>query len=118
MYVDQFDDRGGNLVGEDTSRSCEEREGEGVEGEEVDRKKADWEEEEEEEAEEGWWVGEMAKTLEEEAQERNITDLFDPDLLGKNFHQHRGKQRGSKRGICKNSFPFFENPEVYTYIHS
>ena len=64
---------------------------EGVEGEkkeeDEDTKKADCEEEEEDE--EGWWVGEMAsKTLEEEAQERNITDLFDPDLLGKNFHQH------------------------------
>ena len=27
-------------------------------------------------------MGEEAKTLEEEARERNITDLFDPLLLG------------------------------------
>ena len=31
---------------------------------------------------EGWWEGEETKTLEEEAHERGITDLFDPALLG------------------------------------
>ena len=38
--------------------------------------------EEEEEEEEGWWEGEVAKTLEEEAKDKGITNLFDPDLLG------------------------------------
>ena len=41
------------------------------------------EEEMEEEEEEGWWEGEEAKTLEEEARDRNITNLFDPELLGR-----------------------------------
>ena len=43
------------------------------------------EEEEEEEGEresEGWWEGEEAKTLEEEARDKGITNLFDPALLG------------------------------------
>ena len=41
------------------------------------------EEEEGEEGEgEGWWEGEVAKTLEEEAKDKGITDLFDPALLG------------------------------------
>ena len=39
-------------------------------------------EDEEVEEEDGWWDGEEAKTLEEEARDRNITDLFDPALLG------------------------------------
>ena len=36
-----------------------------------------------EEDNEGWWEGEEAKTLEEEALDKNITDLFNPELLGK-----------------------------------
>ena len=44
------------------------------------------EEEEEEVVEGGWWDGEDAKTLEEEAREKNITNLFDPELLGKCYY--------------------------------
>ena len=43
------------------------------------------EEVEEEEEEDEWWDGEEAKTLEEEACDRNVTDLFDPTLLGEAF---------------------------------
>lgn len=49
---------------------------------EGERMEVSEEREEEGEEEEEWWVGEEAKTLEEEARERNITDLFDPLLLG------------------------------------
>lgn len=48
------------------------------------------EEENEDEGEEGWWEGEEAKTLEEEARDKNITDLFNPDLLGElSTHTHQ-----------------------------
>ena len=40
------------------------------------------EEEEGERESEGWWEGEEAKTLEEEARDKGITNLFDPALLG------------------------------------
>ena len=51
---------------------------------EEEEKEEEEEEEEKEEEEEGeeWWEGVETTTIEDEARERNITDLFDPSLLG------------------------------------
>ena len=53
-----------------------------VEGDGEPNENGVWGEEDEEEEGEEWWDGEAAKTLEEEAKDKGITNLFDPALLG------------------------------------